>query len=102
MRFSQWIRLAATYYCLIPSIVSADTVQQLLWNTPSGDAADLSLTFTNGQTLPLSWNNWTTYTTDIDASTTLVDLWVSSFDWNLNQYAKNLKRMPRHRTTKKT
>jgi hypothetical protein len=78
---------------LLFSAVSAVTIQQLLWNTPSGNAEDLSLTFTNGQTLPLAWNNWTTYTTEIDASKTLVDLWATSWDWNLNQYADKIKRM---------
>jgi hypothetical protein len=68
----------------------AQTVQTLLWNVPDGKASDLSLTFTNGNTVPLSWNNWTS-TSFIDTTKSHVDLWVTSYDWNLNQYAETLK-----------
>lgn len=72
------------------AITAAQSVQTLLWNVPDGKSTDLSLTFTNGVTLPLSWNNWSS-TSYIDASTTLVDLWATSYDYNLNKYAEVLK-----------
>lgn len=71
-------------------ITAAQSVQNLLWKVPDGKSTDLSLTFTNGVTLPLSWNNWTS-TSYIDASKTLVDLWATSYDYNLNKYAEVLK-----------
>jgi hypothetical protein len=81
--------IVVAFYQLFGS-TCAQTVQTLLWNVPDGKATDLSLTFTNGVTLPLSWNNWTS-TSYIDTSQTHVDLWVTSYDWNLNQYAEVLK-----------
>ena len=32
-------------------------VQATVWKTPDGRSTDLALTFTNGQTIPLVWNN---------------------------------------------
>jgi len=79
------------YYLLFYSRpVAAQTVQQLLWDVPDGKATDLSQTFTNGNTLPLSWNNWSS-TSYIDTFKSHVDLWVTSYDFNLNQYAYTLK-----------
>ncbi|KAE9968188.1 hypothetical protein BLS_005971 [Venturia inaequalis] len=69
---------------------AAQSVQNLLWKVPDGKSTDLSLTFTNGVTLPLSWNNWSS-PSYIDASATLVDLWATSYDYNLNTYAEVLK-----------
>ncbi|QDS73447.1 hypothetical protein FKW77_008789 [Venturia effusa] len=69
---------------------TAQSVQILLWKVPDGTSPDLSLTFTNGVTLPLSWNNWSS-PSYIDASTTLVDLWATSYDYNINKYAEILK-----------
>jgi hypothetical protein len=85
----QSFAVIAVLYQLLATI-DAQTVQSLLWNIPDGKASDLSLTFTNGVTLPLSWNNWTS-ASYINASQTLVDLWATSYDYNLNQYAEVLK-----------
>lgn len=81
---------AYAFYFLIHS-ASTETVQQLLWNVPSGSALDSSLTFTNDQTIPLSWNA-ASDSQYFDTPVTNVYLWCTSFDWNLNQYASLLKR----------
>jgi hypothetical protein len=67
-----------------------ETVQQILWNVPDGNLTDLSQTFTAGTTLPLSWNGWTS-PDYIDAFKTLVDLWVTAWDYNLNPFSQLLK-----------
>jgi hypothetical protein len=77
------------------SLAVAQTVQSILWNTPNGNEPDLSQTFTNGQTLPVSWNAWTD-DSYIDAYTNLVDLWVTSFDYNINQYSDKIKSKCQH------
>jgi hypothetical protein len=89
---SVWEALAiAPIFCLLlTQTLAQSNIQSLLWNVPDGKAQDLSLTFTNGVTLPLSWNNWS-YINYIDASKNHVDLWATSFDWNLNQYAEVVK-----------
>jgi hypothetical protein len=87
------ICLSALYFLLLngfPSLVVAQTVQAEVWNTPDGRQPDLSQTFTNGQTIPLSWNSWDS-TAYLDTTTNLIDLWACSFDYSLNQYNILLK-----------
>jgi hypothetical protein len=62
-----------------------ETVQEALWVVPDGKLPDLSQTFTAGTTLALSWNSYTS-PSYIDASKTLVDLWVTAFDSNVNSF----------------
>jgi hypothetical protein len=65
------------------------SVQADLWNIPDGKLPDLSETFTDGTTLPLSWNGWTNHDF-LDAAKTRVDLWVTGFDYNVNPFSQLL------------
>jgi hypothetical protein len=73
------------FWSLLSAVV-AQSPQAILWNTPVGDLQDFSQTFNNGETLLVSWNAWTS-DTQINATTSLVDLWVTSFDYSVNQYS---------------
>jgi hypothetical protein len=87
------IYLSSCYFLLLsrlPSLVVAQSVQASLWNTPDRRQSDLSQTFTNGQTLPLSWNSWDS-TAYLDPTENLINLWGCSFDYSLNQYNILLK-----------
>jgi hypothetical protein len=72
------------------SLAQTQTIQAMTWNVPDGKLSDLSQTFTAGTTLPLSWNGYTS-PDYLDATKTLVDLWVSAFDYNLNPFSQLLK-----------
>lgn len=80
------------------SLSAQETVQSLLWITPSGAKPNFSLTFMNGQSIPLSWNNYTTHPTSFPINN--VDLWITSFDWNVNDYHVKLKSTLRSRHIK--
>jgi hypothetical protein len=75
---------------LLPSLAGAQTAQSVLWSAPDGSLPDLSQTFTSGTTLALFWKAYP-FTTPIDATKTLVYLWVTSFDANLNHYSELLE-----------
>jgi hypothetical protein len=83
------VRYAACLFQLHSSLVQSQTVQSILWNIPDGNLPDLSETFTAGTTLPLSWNGWTS-PDYVDAMTTLVDLWVTGFDYNVDPFSQLL------------
>lgn len=68
----------------------AQTIQNILWNTPDGNLADLSQTFTAGITLGLSWNAYES-TQYVDTVNNLVYLWVTAFDYNTNPFSQLLK-----------
>lgn len=57
---------------------------------PDGSLDDLAQTFTAGNTIPLSWNAYKS-PNYIDASKTLLDLWVSAFDYSTNPFSQLLK-----------
>lgn len=75
MRLFASIVLAAS----LLSFASAETVQKEVWNIPDGSQPDLTSSFTQGTTLPLSWNGWlgSNY---INGNDTLCDLWCASWD----------------------
>ncbi|KAL3419601.1 hypothetical protein PVAG01_08099 [Phlyctema vagabunda] len=73
-------------YCM----AQAQTVQEAIWNIPDSSLSDLSQTFTSGTTLPLSWNPYKS-SAYIDASNSLLDLWVSTYDFAQNPYSQLLK-----------
>ncbi|OCL07717.1 hypothetical protein AOQ84DRAFT_408426 [Glonium stellatum] len=69
---------------------NAQTVQAVVWKTPDGTLRDFAQTFDNGNTVALSWNNWSS-TAYINASPTSVNLWVTSFDWALDGYNNTIQ-----------
>jgi hypothetical protein len=62
--------------CLLSNValVRAQTVQSLVWKIPDGSALDLSSSFQNGATLPVTWNGWDE-TDFLNGYTTITDLW---------------------------
>ncbi|TAQ84357.1 hypothetical protein B7494_g7314 [Chlorociboria aeruginascens] len=66
------------------------TVQQVIWNVPDGNSSDFTDTYTNGNTLNLSWNSWLS-TSYVDAEHNLVDLWVVGFDFDVNPRNYNVR-----------
>ncbi|QDS73446.1 hypothetical protein FKW77_008781 [Venturia effusa] len=66
--------LATLFYHF--AYIKAYSPQQLLWNFPNGKKADFYRTYINTEIVLASWNDWNS-TSDIDASTTLVDLWIT-------------------------
>lgn len=50
-----------------------------MWKVPDGTSPDFTQQFSNGATLPLAWNNYTTSDPPIDTTSTFVDLWMTSF-----------------------
>jgi hypothetical protein len=84
------------YALLIPALfsqfhyaVAQKTVQQIIWNEPDGTLPDLTQTLTNGQTFGISWNAYN-YTSYVDTTQNLVDLWVTGFEFNLNPFSQRL------------
>ncbi|KAE8448039.1 hypothetical protein EG329_009962 [Mollisiaceae sp. DMI_Dod_QoI] len=77
-QFMNWV-------IFILSPAATQTIQTILWNVPDGKLPDLSQTFTAGQTLPLSWNAYSS-TQYVDTTKNLVDLWAAAFDFNLNPF----------------
>lgn len=77
-------------YLLFPRISSQETVQQALWNVPNGQEPDFSNTFTGGNTIPISWNQYGNGSMEgYDA----LDLWVTTFDYSVHQYSQLLDGM---------
>jgi hypothetical protein len=68
---------------------AAQSTDIIIWNNPIGSLADFSQTFHNGETVLVSWNAWTP-ATELSNSTSLVNLWVTSFDYTANQYSYKL------------
>ncbi|EJT77559.1 hypothetical protein GGTG_02665 [Gaeumannomyces tritici R3-111a-1] len=62
---------------LLSAVVAQRTVQEAVWNVPSGKAKDLSQTFQLGQLVPLSWNAY---------NGTVCDLWLTTWDPNDPRY----------------
>jgi hypothetical protein len=75
------LRFAIWQLSLFSISAWAQTVQEDLWNVPNGKLPDLSETFTNGQSLTLSWNAFAT-TPYLDTADNLVDLWVTAWPPN--------------------
>lgn len=77
------------FHSLSVPIAAQDEVQEALWKVPDGTSADFSQTFTVGNSIPLAWNEFSD-TSYLNVTNTLLDLWVTSFDWNTVQYAQKL------------
>jgi hypothetical protein len=76
---------------LLPWTVSAETVQSF-WTVPNGAlGGDFKQTFIDGETLPISWEGWSSVWTDtfLD-NVTVVDLWVTSYNYEQYQYSQLL------------
>ena len=78
-------------FCLLCSSTWAQTIQQLLWKIPDGNQPDFSSTFTEGNTVPLAWNALV-ITSYLDTTKTLVDLWATAYDSNVNSFAQRILR----------
>jgi len=64
-----------------------EPIQQAVWNVPNGQDADFSNTFYDGNTVPISWNELEDGNTALYAT---LDLWVTTFDYTINQYSQLL------------
>ena len=68
-------------------VAAQDTIQEEVWNVPSGQDVDFSNTFYDGNTVPISWNEYGGGNT---ASYDTLDLWVTTFDYTVHQYSQLL------------
>jgi hypothetical protein len=72
-------------------VVAGETVQSF-WTVPNGAlGGDFKQTFIDGETLPISWEGWSSVWTDtfLD-SVTVADLWVTSYNYEQYQYSQLL------------
>ncbi|KAF2103274.1 hypothetical protein NA57DRAFT_52801 [Rhizodiscina lignyota] len=88
-RIVQGIIFFIFQFCVV--IRAQDTIQAALWKVPDGTSPDFSQTFTDGESIPLAWNDFSG-TSDVNASASLLDLWLTSFDWDNNQYSQLLRK----------
>jgi hypothetical protein len=78
---------------LLLQIVTAQTVQSS-WIVPNGSLSDFAQTFTAGGALPITWDGWNSgWTNEYLDNATVVDLWVTSYNFAQYQYSQYLTGM---------
>ena len=76
-------------------LLSQQVVAQHLqdnWISPVGTDPDFQQTFINGQVLAVAWEGWNSsiVTQYLEESTTIADLWVTSFNFALSPFSQLL------------
>lgn len=81
------------YYHLrgLPGLLTSRAVdRETGWSNPHPDA-DFSQTFYEGDIFPIAWVGWPSTTIDSYLkSINIVDLWITSFDYDQNPYTQQL------------
>jgi hypothetical protein len=70
-------------------LVLAENIQTH-WQVPDGTLLDFEETFYNGDTLGLQWTGWDSIWTDDTIDTTIANLYVAAWNFNVSDYSRIL------------
>ena len=93
------MKMFLSTYQLIPVLFLLQRVVaqrvQANWIAPIGTDPDFQQTFINGQVLAVAWEGWNASVVNqyLEETTTIADLWVTSFNFQLSAFSQLLSCM---------